>query len=241
MHQPLLEIGTSDSPGDEATNYPEQPSACEEFLASAGKHKTSIVMLMILIVTVVLLSVDIDESRPNASKGALVLIVTGTVWFSEIVPLTVGALLPIALYPLFGVTSSKMLATKFFTNGFELDLSLPTSVSPPTGHCCSIVAVRGWIPHRPRYRALEPPRTHCLLGGLPHRGETGVSGWRLHVRRHKPPPDLRCLSTLMLRTSPAAWFMSMWMSNTAAVLCLVPVTEVICLSSAWSPPSFPPC
>lgn len=161
----------------------------EKALASAvdaerAGRKTALVLLASAAILVLFLLVDLDASKPQASRGAAVLTITALWWFTEVVPLTITSLLPMALYPLLGVVGAKELATKFLSSmsflliaGFFIGL-----------------AVERWELHK---------RIVCtLVAAMGRRVELMAAGFMLSV-----------------------WLLSMWIPNTAAVQCMLPVAR----------------
>ncbi|CAE8695782.1 unnamed protein product, partial [Polarella glacialis] len=59
---------------------------------------------------------ELDPKHPKASKGLAVMLITALWWVTEIVPLSITSLLPMALYPLLGVVKASTLAGQFFTS-----------------------------------------------------------------------------------------------------------------------------
>jgi len=146
--------------------------------------KTGVVLAMSGLVLVIFLSVDLDESKPKASKGAAVLLITALWWFTEVVPLTITSLLPMVLYPLLGVVRAKDLAPKFFGS---------TSFLFIAGFFIGL-AVERWSLHQ---------RVVCtLVAGMGRRVEMLIAGFMLSV-----------------------WLLSMWISNTATILCMLPMAQ----------------
>mmetsp|Transcript_25917 Transcript_25917/g.53754 ORF Transcript_25917/g.53754 Transcript_25917/m.53754 type:complete len:497 (+) Transcript_25917:263-1753(+) len=130
------------------------------------------------------LCVDLDASKPKASKGAAVLIITALWWFTEVLPLTITSLLPMVLYPLLGVVRASELSTKFFGS---------TSFLFIAGFFIGL-AVERWTLHE---------RIVCtVVSVMGRRVEMLIAGFMLSV-----------------------WLLSMWISNTATILCMLPMAQ----------------
>lgn len=150
---------------------------------SSGRYTASVLAASLLIL-VIFLSVDLDKSKPDASKGAAVLIITALWWFSEVVPLTITSLLPMVLYPLLGVMKAKDLSSRFFGS---------TSFLFIAGFFIGL-AVERWSVHK---------RLVCtVVAAMGRRVELLIAGFMLSV-----------------------WLLSMWISNTATILCMLPMAQ----------------
>jgi len=154
----------------------EQPQSCS--------FKTAIVLCFSVLILGVFLSFDLDAEKPNASKGAAVLLITGFWWFTEVVPLTITSLLPMLLYPLLGVVGASELSKTFFSS---------TSFLFVAGFFIGL-AVERWSLHQ---------RIVCtVVAKMGRRVELLIAGFMLSV-----------------------WLLSMWISNTATILCMLPMAE----------------
>ena len=149
-----------------------------------GGKKLIIVSAATLLFLTVLPLVQLDEKFPEASKGLAVLLTTALFWVTEIMPLSVSSLLPMALYPLFGIVKASELASHYFSGttflfiaGFFLGLS-----------------IERWNLHT-RF-------VHAILSKVSNRVEL-------------------YLAAFMLST----WLLSMWISNTATMLCILPILK----------------
>ena len=149
------------------------------------KGRTTLLVLLLTATSLAVLPlVDLDPRFPKASRGLAVLLVTALFWVTEVMPLAVSSMLPMALYPLFGIVHASTLAHMFFSGvsflfiaGFFLGL-----------------AIERWNLHT-RF-------VHFMLSKV---------GGRVEFY----------LAAFMLTT----WLLSMWISNTAAMLCIAPMVK----------------
>lgn len=149
-----------------------------------GGRKVIIVLATATLILILFPFLELDPRYPDASKGLSVLLVTALFWVTEVMPLSVSSLLPMALYPLFGIVKASSLAGHFFSGvsflfiaGFFLGL-----------------AIERWNLHT-RF-------VHVMLSKV---------GGRVELY----------MAALMLCT----WLLSMWISNTAAMLCILPMVK----------------
>mmetsp|Transcript_101841 Transcript_101841/g.227494 ORF Transcript_101841/g.227494 Transcript_101841/m.227494 type:complete len:566 (-) Transcript_101841:240-1937(-) len=153
--------------------------------ACAGTgYKTVVVLVLSLAILVFFLAVDLDTARPEASKGAAVLAITALWWISEVVPLTITSLLPMALYPLLGVSKASTLAGKFFVG---------TSFLFIAGFFIGLAVERWGLHHR---------IVCAVVSRAGRRVELVIMGFMTSV-----------------------WLLSMWISNTACILSMLPVAQ----------------
>lgn len=151
----------------------------------AGGKKVAIVLATTLLLLIILPLIELDAKHPDASKGLAVLLVTALFWVTETMPLSVSSLLPMALYPLFGIVKASSLAPYYFSGvsflfiaGFFLGL-----------------AIERWNLH-----------TRFVYFML-----SKVRGSRVEVY----------MAAFMIAT----WLLSMWISNTATMLCILPMVK----------------
>jgi len=169
------------------------PSVCEEaektgplpgWAACLCERRELVILPLSLLILVVFCSVELDQSRPQASEGAAVLLVTALWWFTEVLPLTITSLLPLVLYPLLGIAKLKILSAKFFKSTTFLFVA---------GFFIGL-AVERWNLHS---------RVVCsIVRRAGSRIELVVGGFMLSV-----------------------WMLSMWISNTATILCMMPMAQ----------------
>lgn len=159
---------------------PKTPAVAERF----GGKKLTIVSATSLLFLTVLPLVPLDPKFPEASKGLAVLLTTALFWVTEIMPLSVSSLLPMALYPLFGIVKASELAGHYFSGttflfiaGFFLGLS-----------------IERWNLHT-RF-------VHAILSMVSGRVELYLAAFML-----------------------CTWLLSMWISNTATMLCILPILK----------------
>ena len=147
-------------------------------------HKTSEVLAISLLILILLPLIELDPKYPDASKGLAVLLVTALFWVTEVMPLSVSSLLPMALYPLFGILKASTLAHYYFSGvsflfiaGFFLGL-----------------AIERWNLHT-RF-------VNFMLSKVTGRVELYIGAFMI-----------------------ATWLLSMWISNTATMLCILPMVK----------------
>jgi len=123
-----------------------------------------------------------DPSNPRVAYTAAVALVMALWWMSEVIPLAVTALIPVALFPLLGIMSGKDVSATYFNHLIFLFI----------GGFLMALAMEKWNFHRRialfllRYTGLRPAG---MLAGF-----MGVTA-----------------------------FLSMWISNTATAMMMVPI------------------
>lgn len=149
-----------------------------------GGRKVIIVLATATLILILFPFLELDPRYPDASKGLSVLLVTALFWVTEVMPLSVSSLLPMALYPLFGIVKASSLAGHFFSGvsflfiaGFFLGL-----------------AIERWNLHT-RF-------VHVMLSKVGGRVELYMAAFML-----------------------CTWLLSMLISNTAAMLCILPMVK----------------
>ena len=80
-----------------------------------GGRRVLIVLATATLILILFPFLELDPRYPDASKGLSVLLVTALFWVTEVMPLSVSSLLPMALYPLFGIVKASSLAGHFFS------------------------------------------------------------------------------------------------------------------------------
>nr|WP_319569612.1 DASS family sodium-coupled anion symporter [uncultured Draconibacterium sp.] len=130
----------------------------------------------------VILFADLDPQNRNVTYCFAIALLMAIWWITEAIPLAVTALLPVALFPLFGVVDGKTISAMYFNHLIFLFI----------GGFLMAFAMERWNLHR--RIALR-----ILL-------VVGISPGRI-------------LLGFMLATS----FLSMWMSNTATAMMMVPI------------------
>lgn len=139
-------------------------------------------MLGLILFALILLLPAPEEMSPEAKKTAAVAVLMGVWWITEAIPIAVTALLPVALFPILGVTSSAEAASAYANHLIFLFM----------GGFIIALAMQKWNLHR--RIAL---RIIKLVGTSP----------------------LRIILGFMIATA----FLSMWVSNTATTIMMVPI------------------
>ncbi|MCF6359026.1 MAG: DASS family sodium-coupled anion symporter, partial [Draconibacterium sp.] len=135
-----------------------------------------------LISLAIILFADLDPENRKVTYTFAIALLMAIWWITEAIPLAVTALLPVALFPLFGVVDGKTISAMYFNHLIFLFI----------GGFLMAFAMERWNLHR--RIAL---RILLLFGVSPG----------------------RILLGFMLATS----FLSMWMSNTATAMMMVPI------------------
>lgn len=148
------------------------------------KNKSGILKLVLgpLLAILFLIFVDLDPQNPLVTITAAIAIWMAFWWITEAVPLAVTALLPIILYPTFGVMSGKDVAPIYFNHIIFLFI----------GGFLVALAMRKWKLHR--RIALK---ILMIFGSKPR--------------------------NILLGFIIATAFLSMWISNTATTMMMVPI------------------
>lgn len=153
-------------------------------LSKTKSTKTQRIALLLapLLSLFIVLFVDLDPTNKSLSYCLAIALLMAIWWITEAIPLAVTALLPVALFPLFGVVDGKTISAMYFNHLIFLFI----------GGFLMAFAMERWNLHR--RIALR-----ILLW-------FGISPGRI-------------LFGFMLATS----FLSMWMSNTATAMMMVPI------------------
>ena len=141
-----------------------------------------------LLITGIMLFFDFDPSKPAVTTTFCVALLMAVWWITEVVPLAVTSLLPVALFPLFGIMDGKDVASAYFNDVIFLFM----------GGFLVALAMERWNLHR---------RIALSILSI-----TGTS-------------PVRILLGFMI----ASFFLSMWISNTATIMMLLPITLSIIL------------
>lgn len=162
-------------------------------MASTENLKSSKIQSIALVVAplisiLIILFADLDPTNRKVTYTFAIALLMAIWWITEAIPLAATALLPVALFPLFGVVDGKTVSAMYFNHLIFLFI----------GGFLMAFAMERWNLHR--RIALKILITF------------GVSPGRI-------------LMGFMLATS----FLSMWMSNTATAMMMVPIALSIIL------------
>ncbi|MCG8573999.1 MAG: SLC13 family permease [Flavobacteriales bacterium] len=125
---------------------------------------------------------DLDPERPETTYTLAVAVLMAIWWMTDVVPLAITSLLPLLLFPLFGVMDGKVVSATYFNHIIFLFL----------GGFLVALAIEKWGLHkRIALRILS------MVGSSPAR--------------------------IMLGFMLATAFLSMWISNTATTMMMVPI------------------
>lgn len=141
-----------------------------------------------LLALILLLFFDLKPGQPEVTRAAAISILMAVWWITEAIPIPATALLPVALFPLFGIMNGREVAAAYFNNVIFLFI----------GGFIMALAMERWNLHR--RIALH---TILLIGASPKRVILGF----------------------MLATA----FLSMWISNTATTMMMVPIAMAVIL------------
>lgn len=130
----------------------------------------------------IILSGNIQPDNPLVSRTLAVALLMAVWWITEVVPLAVTSLLPVALFPLLGIMDGKDVSATYFNHVIFLFI----------GGFIIALTMQRWNLHR-------RIALHILI-------LTGVSPGRI-------------LLGFMLATA----FLSMWISNTATTMMMIPI------------------
>lgn len=139
---------------------------------------TSGIILFLMIV----LFFDLDTDNPRVTYTLAIAVLMAIWWIAEVVPLAITSLLPVVLFPLFGIMNGKDVSSTYFNHVIFLFI----------GGFLIALAMQKWDLHK---------RIALKILMI-----TGVSPGRI-------------LLGFMLATS----FLSMWISNTATTMMMVPI------------------
>jgi sodium-dependent dicarboxylate transporter 2/3/5 len=132
--------------------------------------------------------IDLDPARPQIGNTAAVVILMAIWWITEAVPLWLTALLPVFLFPFFGIMPGKKVSSLYFNHVIFLFL----------GGFMVALAMERWNLHK--RIALK---ILLVLGANP--------------------------KGILLGFMAGTWFLSMWVSNTASTMLMVPIVLAVVL------------
>ena len=150
-------------------------------------HKGQMVRLAAFVIAPLLslyliLFVDLDPENPAVTNTLAVALLMAIWWMTEVVPLAVTSLLPVALFPLLGIMNGKVTSATYFNDVIFLFI----------GGFLVALAIQKWDLHR---------------------------RIALFILRMVGSSPARILLGFMLGTA----FLSMWISNTATAMLMVPI------------------
>ncbi len=134
----------------------------------------------------VLLFLDLDPDHVTVTRTAAMAILMAVWWITEAIPIPATAMLPVALFPVFGIMTGKAVAATYFNSIIFLFI----------GGFLMALAMQKWSLHR--RIAL---RIILLVGTGPRR--------------------------IILGFMIATAFLSMWISNTATTMMMVPIAMAV--------------
>lgn len=139
-----------------------------------------------LVILGILFFADFDPENPKVTYTFCVALLMAVWWITEVVPLAVTSLLPVALFPLFGIMDGKAVSSTYFNDVIFLFM----------GGFMVALAMERWNLHK-----------RIALNIL---CRTGVSPARI-----------------LLGFMTASYFLSMWISNTATAMMMLPIAMSI--------------
>ncbi|MDD3877518.1 MAG: SLC13 family permease [Bacteroidales bacterium] len=149
------------------------------------KQIISFVITPLLILGIILFA-DLEPGNPKVTMTFCVALLMSVWWITEAVPLAVTSLLPVVLFPLFGVMDGKDVSSTYFNDVIFLFM----------GGFLVALAMERWNLHK--RIALN---ILCVTGVSPSR--------------------------ILLGFMFTSFFLSMWISNTATVMMMIPITMSI--------------
>lgn len=154
----------------------------ESFKTKSSRVQNIALLVAPIISLSIILFTDLDPENRNVTYTLAIALLMAIWWITEAIPLAVTALIPVALFPVFGIVDGKTISSMYFNHLIFLFV----------GGFLMAFAMERWNLHR--RIAL---RILLLFGISPG----------------------RILLGFMLATS----FLSMWMSNTATAMMMVPI------------------
>ena len=140
----------------------------------------------ILAAVLIILFWDLDPFNPQLTRMAAIAVLMAIWWITEAIPLAATSLIPLVLYPVFGILTSEEIAGSYINSIIFLFL----------GGFMIAIAMERWELHK--RIAL---RIIAFFGGSPN--------------------------SIVFGFMAAAGFLSMWISNTATMLMMLPIALAI--------------
>ncbi|MCD6597571.1 MAG: SLC13/DASS family transporter [Bacteroidales bacterium] len=138
---------------------------------------------------VIILCTNLDPDNPLVSYTAGIAVWMAVWWITEAVPLSVTALLPVALFPLFGIMDGKLVSSLYFNQVIFLFL----------GGFMVALAMEKWNLHK------------------------RIAMFALLIFGVKP-------GRILFGFMSVSAFLSMWISNTATTMMMIPIALAVILS-----------
>lgn len=157
-----------------------------KFASDIGRKRLAFIAIAVGVFLLFLLVLPIHPERSEAKRTLAVAVLMAVLWISEAIPLAVTALLPVALFPLFGVMKGKVVAPLYLNNILFLFI----------GGFMMALAMERWNLHR--RIALK---VILAMGNSPAR--------------------------VLLGFMTGSWALSMWISNTATTMMMVPIVMAL--------------
>jgi len=148
--------------------------------------KRSGLIAAILLSTIILLFVDLDRSNHQVTIMTSIAVLMSILWITEAIPLAATSLIPLILFPLFGILKTSEIAGSYINSIIFLFI----------GGFMIAIAMERWGLHK--RIALK---IITIVGGSPN---SIIFGFMI-----------------------AACFLSMWVSNTATILMMLPIALAI--------------
>lgn len=157
-----------------------------KFIRQLGVKRLVSFFVTPLVILYLLLFVEFVPDNPRVGYTFCVALLMAVWWITEVVPLAVTSLIPVALFPLFGIMDGRAVSATYFNDVIFLFM----------GGFFVALAMERWNLHRRiAYNIL------CFTGTSPAR--------------------------ILLGFMLASFFLSMWISNTATVMMMLPIAMAI--------------
>lgn len=157
-----------------------------KFIRQLGVKRLVSFFVTPLVILYLLLFVEFVPDNPRVGYTFCVALLMAVWWITEVVPLAVTSLIPVALFPLFGIMDGRAVSATYFNDVIFLFM----------GGFLVALAMEKWDLHRRiAFRIL------CFTGTSP--------------------------AKILLGFMAASFFLSMWISNTATVMMMLPIAMAI--------------